>query len=120
MKIIGVQLSNQRRDKRVSAIPIEIELEGEVYTTLDWSLGGFLIDGYAGRRRPGDEVTITIRVAANEVEFNHVAGAEVVRIDSLGKRLAANFVGLDSETLADLEGWLTGRLRRQQKRKKAG
>ena len=44
MKIIGIQLRNQRRDKRVSVMPIQIELEGEVYTAIDWSLGGFLID----------------------------------------------------------------------------
>jgi hypothetical protein len=120
MKIVGTQLSNRRRDKRVSVMPIEIELEGKVYTAIDWSLGGFLIEGYAGRRRPGDEVTIGIQVIASGVEFNHVAQAEVVRIDPHGKQLAANFVGLDSATLGDLEGWLTGRLRRRQKRKKAG
>lgn len=120
MKIIGIQLKNQRRDKRTSAMPIQIELEGEVYTAIDWSLGGFLIEGYAGRLRPGDEVMIAIQVFANEVEFNHAAQAEVVRIEPLANQLAANFVGLDSAALADLEGWLTGRLRRQQRRKKAG
>lgn len=120
MKIIGIQLRNQRRDKRVSVLPIQIELEGEVYTTVDWSLGGFLIEGYTGRRRPGDEVMIAIKVFASDVEFNHAASAEVVRIDPLGNQLAANFIGLDSAALADLEGWLTGRLRRKQKRKKAG
>ncbi len=120
MKIIGIQLRNQRRDKRVSVMPIQIELEGEVYTAIDWSLGGFLIEGYVGRRRPGDEVVIAVQVFTSDVEFNHAASAEVVRIDPLGKQLAANFVGLDSATLADLEGWLTGRLRRKQKRKNAG
>lgn len=120
MKIVGIQLSNRRRDKRISVVPIQIELEGKVYTAIDWSLGGFLIEGYAGRRRPGDEVMITLQVLASGVEFNHVAQAEVVRIDPLGKQLAANFVGLDAAALGDLEGWLTGRLRRKQKRKKAG
>ena len=120
MKVVGTQLSNRRRDKRISVRPIQIELEGEVYTAIDWSLGGFLIEGYAGRLRPGEEVMIAIQVIASEVEFNHVARAELIRIDPHGNQLAANFVGLDSATLATLEGWLTGRLRRRQKRKKAG
>jgi predicted component of type VI protein secretion system len=120
MKIVGTQVSNRRRDRRVSTVPIAIELEGKVYTSLDWSLGGFLIEGYDGKRRPGQEVTVGIQVVAGETELNHVARAEIVRVDLGTNQLAANFTALDNATLNTLEGWLTGRLRRQALRQKAG
>ena len=121
MKIVGVEAANRRRDRRVETWPILIELEGKVYPTIDWSLGGFLIDGYDGKRRAGDEVTVGILVKAGTAEFSHVARAEIARRSRITGRLAANFVGLDNATLDTLEGWMTGRLRRRlQRRGKAG
>ncbi len=120
MKVVGTQLSNQRRDTRVSVMPIQIEIEGETYTAVDWSLGGFLIEGYAGGLSAGEEIMIAIQVSTGGVSFNHAARAEVVRINPHGNQLAANFVGLESATLSTLEGWLTGRLRRKIQRDKTG
>ena len=113
MKIVGVDMANRRRDKRVETWPILIELEGKVYPTVDWSLGGFLIDGYEGRRRRGEEITVGILVKAGAERLSHVARAEIVRRDVLAGHLAANFIGLDNATVDTLEGWLTGRLRRR-------
>lgn len=120
MKIVGTQLSNRRKDQRISVTPIQIELDGETYTSLDWSLGGFLIEGYEGQRRTGEEMTVGLQVIARGVEFNHVARAEVVRIDPHGNQFAANFVALDNATINTLEGWMTGRLRRKKRHKAAG
>lgn len=120
MRIVGTVVANRRRDKRVSVVPIRIELEGETYTSLDWSLGGFLIEGYIGRRLPGEEVMIGIQVVAKGVEYDHVARAEIIRVDRHAGQLAANFVSLDDATLNTLEGWLTGRLRRTKRRETAG
>ena len=60
MKIVGIQLSNRRRDKRVSVMPIQIELEGKVYTAIDWSLGGFLIEVREPRRAERGRAFTTI------------------------------------------------------------
>ncbi len=120
MKIVGTQLHNRRRDKRVSVMPIQIEIEGKSYTTTDWSLGGFLIEEYSGRLSAGDEIMVAIQVIAGAVEFSHVARAEVIRNDTRSGQLAANFLQLDNATIANLEGWLTGRLRRKAQRGKAG
>ena len=113
MKIVGVEMANRRRDKRVETWPILIELEGKVYPTVDWSLGGFLIDGYDGKRRRGEEITVGILVKAGTEQLSHVARAEIVRRDVLAGHLAANFIGLDNATVDTLEGWLTGGLRRR-------
>lgn len=120
MKIVGTQLSDRRRDRRLSVLPIQIEIEGETYTATDWSLGGFLIEGYTGSLQPGEEVMVALQVTAQGVDINHVVRAEVVRIDEHGNQLAANFCRLDSDVLDMLEGWLTGRLRRKPRRKNSG
>jgi hypothetical protein len=117
MKIVGVGPGNRRRDKRVDLRPIRVELEGQVYETLDWSLGGFLIEGYEGKRRIGDPVTVGLSVKAGDKTYEHVVRAEIVRIHRDGGRLAANFTDLEAEAVDTLEGWLTGRLQRMARRK---
>lgn len=117
MKIIGVGVTNRRRDRRIEARPIQVELEGRRYDTLDWSLGGFLIDGYDGRRRPGEPVTVGLTVRAGERTYEHVVRAEIVRITGEAGRLAANFIDPDTQTLDLLESWMTGRLLRSARRK---
>jgi hypothetical protein len=117
MKIIGVGATNRRRDKRVEARPVQVELEGRRYDTLDWSLGGFLIEGYDGRRRPGEPVMVGLTIKAGDRTYEHVVRAEIVRITGQNGRLAANFVDVDAETLDLLEGWMTGRLLRSARRR---
>jgi hypothetical protein len=113
MKIVGVGTTNRRRDSRTRSCPIRIEIEGRVYDSLDWSLGGFLIEGYEGRRRPGEEITVGLSVDAGGRRHEHVARAEIVRLAPQTGTLAARFEALDAHTVDMLEGWLTGRLRRR-------
>lgn len=118
MKIVGTEISDGRRNKRVDTIAIEIEMEDRTYTTLDWSLGGFLIDGYQGEYEPGQEITVGISITVGEKGYHHVARAEIIRIEAASNQLAANFLELDNATVDTLDGWMTGRLRRQAQRKK--
>ncbi len=120
MRIIGTQLHNRRRDIRVSVMPIEIVLEGEVYTVIDWSLGGFLVEGYPGKLSAGEEILIEIQINFDGAEYHHAARAEVTRTDPCVGQLAANFLALDNSTIATLEGWMTGRLRRKAPHNKTG
>ncbi len=110
---VHTKFDDSRRDRRVDMISIEIELEEKFYTTIDWSLGGFLIEGYEGRRRPGEVVTIGITVKVGEETYEHVASAGVVRFVPDKNQLAARFLRLDAATVNTLEGHMTGRLRRR-------
>lgn len=112
MTIVGIETANRRRDRRVDTYPLLIELDGKAFPTIDWSLGGFRIEGYDGRRRRGEEITVRIVVRAGESRRTHVARAEIVRRGIETGQLAANFILLDNDTLETLEGWMTGRLRR--------
>ena len=120
MKIVSSELANRRRDKRVEAPLISIQIEGMTLSTIDWSLGGFLVEGYDGHLRAGDHATVEIEFEIDGTEFHNVAPIEVVRTEPYGNQLAANFTGLDDATMSTLEGLLTGRLRRQLMRQKAG
>ncbi|MEE8332321.1 MAG: hypothetical protein V3R85_00620, partial [Alphaproteobacteria bacterium] len=60
MRVIGTKISERRRDKRLTVRPITIEFDGERYETLDWGLGGFLIEPYEGSHRPGDSLYIRV------------------------------------------------------------
>ncbi len=119
MKIVGTEVSDSRRNKRVDTIAIEIEIEDTTYTTLDWSLGGFLVDGYQGNHQSGDEIIVGISVTVGDKEYCHVARAEIIRIEAASNQLAANFLELDNATVDTLDGWMTGRLRRQVQRGKS-
>ena len=110
---VHTKVDDARRDRRVDMISLEIELEEKCYTTVDWSLAGFLIEGYEGRRRPGDVVTIGITVKVGEETYEHAARAGVVRFVPGKNQLAARFLRLDAATANTLEGHMTGRLRRR-------
>jgi hypothetical protein len=110
---VHTKIDDLRRDKRIDAISIDIELEEKFFTTLDWSLGGFLIDMYEGRRRPGDEVTVGIYVKVGDKTYEHTARAGVVRYVPDRKQLACRFLGLDAASISTLEGHMTGRLKRR-------
>ncbi len=110
---VHTKVDDARRDKRIDAISLDIELEDRFYTTVDWSLVGFLIDGYNGRRRPGEVITIGITVKVGEETYEHAARAGVVRFVPGKNQLAARFLRLDARTVNTLEGHMTGRLRRR-------
>jgi len=111
---VHTKVDDARRDRRVEMISLEIELEKQFYTTVDWSLGGFLIEGYEGRRRPVDVVTVGITVKVGEETYEHAASAAVVRfVPDKNQLFAARFLRLDAATVNTLEGHMTGRLRRR-------
>ena len=110
---VHTKVEDARRDRRIDAISLEIELEKQFFTTIDWSLGGFLIEGYEGRRRPGDIIIIGITVKVGEETYEHAARAGVVRFVPDKNQLAARFLRLDAATVNTLEGHMTGRLRRR-------
>ena len=91
MKVVSSELANRRRDRRVEAPLINIQIEGMALATIDWSLGGFLVEGYDGSLRAGDHATVEIEFEIDGREFHNVVPIEVVRIDPYGNQLAANF-----------------------------
>ena len=111
-QVIGAATANRRRDRRNAMPPIELEIEDVTYTTIDWGLGGFLVDPYEGTGRVGEPIALTIAVHIADRCYRHKVEAEIVRVDRRTRQMAAAFMGLPSEAMDTLEGLITGRLRR--------
>ncbi len=112
MRVIGTRISERRRDKRLTVRPITIELDGKSYETLDWGLGGFLIEPYEGSHVPGDCLYVRITVDDGRHTHSHVVEIKLLRLDRKYGEFAANFINLDDDTFKTLEGWMSGRLSR--------
>lgn len=123
MKVVGTTVNERRRNSRPKLPPIRIRFCGEPFTTTEWSLGGFLVEPYMDKQNlcPGDEITVDIFIDLETSEkvhtLQHTVQAEVARIDRRNGKLAAEFLAMDEAVIDTLEGWLTGRLRRQMARK---
>lgn len=111
-QIIGIDMAERRRNRRSALPPVIIEFDQEAYPTVNWSLGGFLVEPYSGRRRSGERLAVTIVVTVGGKEFRHGAKAKVVWRRRDVQQLAAHFHGLPPEAVATLDGLVTGRLRR--------
>ena len=118
MRVVGKTVNERRRNSRPKLPPIRIRFGGEPYKTAEWTLGGFMVEGYIDKHCVGDTIAVDIFIDIDKETIKHSVFAEVARIDRHDRKLAAQFVELDPEVLDSLESWMTGRLRRQLARKK--
>ena len=112
MDIPRTGTGERRKNKRLGARMITIDFDGEFYATKDWSLGGFLIDGYEGQLVPKQTLPISLILEDGARTYEHAASVRVVRTDTANRKIAARFDGLDAEAFDLLDGWQSGRLRR--------
>jgi hypothetical protein len=113
MAISRTGLGERRKNKRLYARMITVDFDGEFYATRDWSLGGFLIDGYDGALEPAQTVRVGIILEDGTRTYERAASASVVRTDRENQRLAAKFDAMDDDAVDLLDGWQSGRLRRR-------
>ena len=113
MTIARTGSGERRKNKRLYSRMITVDFDGEFYATKDWSLGGFLIDGYEGALEPRQTVSVGIILEDGARTYEHAASVSVVRTDTDSQKLAARFEGLDEEVFDLHDGWQSGRLRRR-------
>ena len=91
----------KRRDKRHLMPTLVISIDGKIYLTKDWSLGGVLLSHYFGRRAQGEEIrgNVGVVTAPGRYPFKGVA----VRQDAVRGELALRFTDLSDATLALLK-----------------
>lgn len=101
----------RRRYKRVTAPAITIQVDDVLYQTHDWSMGGFMIEGYEGKLSPGALFTLR-RIATLEGDLAAVrVRSRVVRADPDRQRLMVGFLAVDEQAYAILSEHITERLR---------
>jgi hypothetical protein len=114
MKTVRVSYDRHegRRDRRYPLPPLTVVIALGQYTTVNWSLGGFLLAGYADRALAGQRLSGKLQVSdrIEPVEFSAV----VVRVDEPEPgNLAVRFVDLDDRTVTLLDRAIARRLFRR-------
>lgn len=89
-----------RRDKRMSLPVFAVRIGGQICDTLNWSLGGLLIENYDGVVVADKPLEIEIKIKDEHAEFEMKIAAKVVRHDLKTRRLAVKFEAL-SPTIYD-------------------
>ncbi len=90
-------MTQERRVReRVSDGSLAVTFKGATHTAANWSLGGFVIEGYRGSLTPGALLAIEA-VGKPGSELTKVkVRARVVRANARKRVLAVNFLDLDS------------------------
>ncbi len=113
MRVLRKTVNERRRNSRPKLPPIRLRFGGEPYKTTEWTLGGFMVDGYIDKHSVGSIISVDIFIDVGKETIKHSLFAEVARIDTSERKLAAEYIDLEPEVLDILESWMTGRLRRQ-------
>ncbi|MBL6958660.1 MAG: PilZ domain-containing protein [Rhodospirillales bacterium] len=88
-------LNERRRHLRVEDLPMSISVDGETYDSVNWSLGGFMVEEYDGNLTPGALLSVQgMGQAGGALEQVEVL-ARVAWSDASQKQLAVNFLDLD-------------------------
>ncbi len=80
---------SQRLNHRINA-PVKIETPQGIFKAVDWSLGGFRIEGYSGSAAQGDDIAVTVHIPFQGFDISFPVEAKVVRIFENGE-MAAEF-----------------------------
>jgi hypothetical protein len=94
----------RRRAIRYGAPILNVELDGQVFETADWSQVGLLLDGYTGRPnlKVGDKVSVRLSCAG--IESRGKQTARVVRVFRERRQLALEFPEISTNVLDLIAG----------------
>jgi hypothetical protein len=99
---------NSRRDHRYPLPPLIIIIEGAEYSTINWSLGGFLVTGFDRKVELGQTIAGMLRTLEQP---GFAFTATVVRSgDTAPDHLAVKFSDLGERGMSVLEHIITHRL----------
>lgn len=113
MKIIRTNFDRNegRRDRRYPLPPLVVVLDGVEYSTVNWSLGGFLISGYRRAAVSGQKIvgTLLLVTRPETIDFQ----GEVIRVDEPAPgNLAVQFDELGERGMVILDRLIARRLSR--------
>jgi len=101
----------RRLRERISDAELAVAFKGDTHTTANWSLGGFIIEGYRGSLTPGALFAIDAVGKAGGQMTKVKVRARVVRSDSAKNSLAVNFLDLDGRAYGVLHEVMSDRMR---------
>jgi multidrug resistance efflux pump len=107
MTVVRFDPPSMRKHDRVAA-PAAVVLDDILYSTLQWSLGGFCIQGYHGDAVPGERRTVRFMLSFHGFEVGFGAEVEVCRVDPARETLAARYLDLGERERELLKHFLSG------------
>ncbi|MEO5335937.1 MAG: PilZ domain-containing protein [Magnetospirillum sp. WYHS-4] len=108
MKSQIVYKDHRRKDMRIPTPELALLVDGRIWRTLDWSLGGFLLRHYRGHLKAGDRFEVRGIGGIGGALAPVFLRARVVRVER-GGRLAAQFLGLSEAGFETLESLMIHR-----------
>lgn len=105
-------MTQERRLRhRISDASLGVAFKGATHTAANWSLGGFVIEGYRGPLTPGALLSIDAVGKAGSELTKVKARARVVRKNAAKQTLAVSFLDLDSCAYGVLHEVMAERMR---------
>lgn len=108
----NVRGAERRRDRRLPLPIFTVRLDDVIYQTLNWSLGGLLIEGYQGARAGGETVHISIKAKDNTADFRMKIAVKVIR-SIPGESIALQFEAMSTEIYEFFERCFADRFKRR-------
>ena len=82
-----------------------VRVDGKTYNTVNWSMGGLLIEGYKGILTTGALVTVAALGESTKNLTDVCIRARVIRSDQERGYIAVNFLGLDEDAFGLLRAF---------------
>jgi hypothetical protein len=100
---VQASISNKREHDRVSDPAIRLQIGSKIYRSINWSLGGVLIDGYEGGLSTGSLLSINELGLSRGVMTPVNISARVIRADAGANHLAIQMLEIDQSAYAILQ-----------------
>jgi hypothetical protein len=108
----AVRGAERRRDRRLPLPIFTVRLDGVSYQTMNWSLGGLLIEGYVGERTAGEMAKIDIKARDANADFRMTIAVKVIRVIP-GESIALQFEAMSTEIYEFFERCFADRFKRR-------
>ncbi|NQU59122.1 MAG: hypothetical protein HQ513_17970 [Rhodospirillales bacterium] len=103
-------VENKRDHDRVSDPVIRLKIGSKIYSTVNWSLGGVLIDGYEGDLSTGSLMSIKEIGLARGVMTEVNVRARVIRADEGASILAIQMLEIDQSAYTIMQKLLVKKM----------
>src|SRR5262245_35869827 len=111
MGYTNVRGKERRKDRRLPLPIFTVRLDGQVYHTMNWSLGGLLIEAYTGERQEGETVEIDLKAKDTTADFRMHIAAKVIRVIP-GETLSLQFEAMSPALYEFFERCFAARFKR--------
>jgi hypothetical protein len=102
----------KRRDKRLPLPVFSVKIDGQTYSTINWSLGGLLVSEYDGTVADDQTVRLDVKAKDDQAEFKLRISARVIRNNTERRELALKFEEMNPQVYDFFEQCFSRRFKR--------